>query len=178
MSAARGPDFRPESSPSRVGCGPKISPSFGPENPKKTHKEDQHALREGPHERRGHGDLPGHKGSGAHSQKRVTVTRWKTSIKIDLATFFDSRKIRLTPKSDFLPSTKSMGELTIFLFRKSCVCVSFLRLVRCRRSHRTGLCQHAFPEGETSVRSSSHTPDTRSPTSVRAGPGSRAHQSG
>ena len=34
---------------------------------------------------------------------------------------------------------------------------------RCTRSHRTGTCQHAFPKGETLVRSSSHTPDTHSP---------------
>ena len=33
-----------------------------------------------------------------------------------------------------------------------CVCVLFTRTGRCARSHRTGLCQHAFPKGDTSVR--------------------------
>ena len=56
----------------------------------------------------------------------------------------------------------------------SCLCVSFLRTGRCARSHRTGDCQHAFPMGETSVRSPPHDRTHTPPTSVRAGPGSRA----
>ena len=54
------------------------------------------------------------------------------------------------------------------------VCVSFLRTGRCARSHRTGDCQHALPKGETSVRSPPHDRTHTPPTSVRAGPGSRA----
>ena len=43
-----------------------------------------------------------------------------------------------------------------------CLCVFFLCTERCMNSHRTGTRQHAFPEGETSFSSSSHTPDTHS----------------
>ena len=46
-----------------------------------------------------------------------------------------------------------------------CVC-PFSRAGSCARSHRTGLCQHAFPEGETSVRRPRMTGHTH-PTSVR-----------
>ena len=40
------------------------------------------------------------------------------------------------------------------------VCVLFLRTGRCTRSHRASDCQHAFPKGETSDRSQSHTGHT------------------
>ena len=43
------------------------------------------------------------------------------------------------------------------------VCTFFLRLGRCTRSHRTGLCQHAFRKGETSVHCTPHVWDTHSP---------------
>ena len=39
----------------------------------------------------------------------------------------------------------------------------FLRLGHCTRSHRTGLCQHAFPKGETSVHCTPDVWDTHSP---------------
>ena len=57
--------------------------------------------------------------------------------------------------------------------RRVCVC-PFLRTGRCAVSHRASDCQHAFPKGETSVRSPSHDRTHTPPTSVRAGPGSRA----
>ena len=59
-----------------------------------------------------------------------------------------------------------------------CVCVPFLRLGHCTRSHRTGLCQHAFPKGETLVHCTPDVRDTHSPTSLRAVPGSGATCSG
>ena len=46
-----------------------------------------------------------------------------------------------------------------------CLCVQFLRPGRCTRSHRTGLCQHAFPKGETSVHCTPDVQDTHSPNS-------------
>ena len=58
--------------------------------------------------------------------------------------------------------------------RPCCLCVPFLRPRRCTRSHRTGLCQHAFPKGETSVRSPSHTGHTLPQPLRAAEPGSRA----
>ena len=54
-----------------------------------------------------------------------------------------------------------------------CMC-PFSRTVRCARSHRTGLCQHAFPTGETSVRHRRMTGHTLSQPLRAAGLGSRA----
>ena len=54
------------------------------------------------------------------------------------------------------------------------VCTLFMRPGRCTKSNRTGLCQHAFPRGETSVHFTPDVQDTHSPNSMCAVPGSRA----
>ena len=62
----------------------------------------------------------------------------------------DSVRLRSTPRSECVLSARC----------PLCLCVSFLCAGRCTRSHCTGTCQHAFPEGETSARLRSMTGHT------------------